>query len=87
MRLSFFGASLLSLIIVHAAAAQGSNPPTGATVLVVTASNTVNNELMIYNAAGTLLKSVPTRGQGGVGGNAGGIAQNQERLAVVNLNG
>jgi hypothetical protein len=31
------------------------------------------------------LKQIPTQGQGGVSGNAGGIAQNRDRLAVVNF--
>jgi len=53
--------------------------------MIVTASNTVNNQLIIYDTNGALLKQIPTEGQGGVGGNAGGIAQNHDRLAVVNF--
>jgi hypothetical protein len=52
---------------------------------VITASNAANNELLVYNTAGTLLRRMPTGGQGGVSGNAGGIAQDHERLAVVNF--
>ncbi|MFC5581727.1 hypothetical protein [Rhodanobacter terrae] len=40
---------------------------------------------MIYNATGALLEQLPTGGAGGVGGNAGGIAQGHDRLAVVNF--
>jgi hypothetical protein len=52
---------------------------------VITASNAVNNELLIYDTSGTLVRRMPTEGQGGVSGNAGGIAQDHERLAVVNF--
>jgi hypothetical protein len=40
---------------------------------------------LVYSPAGKLLKSIATEGQGGVGGNAGGIAQDHRRLAVVNF--
>ncbi len=52
---------------------------------VVTASNTAANQLLVYSPAGKLLRTIATEGQGGVGGNAGGIAQNHRRLAVVNF--
>jgi hypothetical protein len=55
------------------------------TALIVTSSNTPSNQLLVYSPTGTLLKQIPTQGQGGVGGNAGGIAQNRDRLAVVNF--
>ena len=53
--------------------------------LVVTASNTSSNQLLIFDTQGTLLSTVPTEGQGGVAGNAGGIASSQGHLAVVNF--
>lgn len=53
--------------------------------LIVTASNTASNQLLVYSPTGSLVKVIPTGGQGGVSGNAGGIAQNHERLAVVNF--
>jgi hypothetical protein len=53
--------------------------------MVVTASNAVNNQLLVYSAAGTLLRTVPTQGQGGVSGNAGGVTYRDGRLAVVNF--
>jgi hypothetical protein len=52
---------------------------------IVTASNTAANQLLIYSPAGVLQNKIPTQGQGGVSGNAGGIAQNYDRLAVVNF--
>jgi hypothetical protein len=53
--------------------------------LVVTASNTGANRLLVYNTAGTLLQSLPTLGQGGVGGNAGGVMAMGSTVAVVNF--
>jgi hypothetical protein len=69
----------LMLVITGAANAQSNR------ALIVTASNTATNQLLVYTPAGTLLQQIPTQGQGGVGGNAGGIAQNHDRLAVVNF--
>jgi len=53
--------------------------------LVLTASNATTNELIVMNTAGTVLKRIPTQGQGGVSGNAGGIAASRDRVAVVNF--
>jgi hypothetical protein len=53
--------------------------------LIVTSSNTADNRLLVYDAAGTLIQEVPTLGQGGAGGNAGGIATNIGAVAVVNF--
>ena len=85
MKTVSYGIGALSLIIAGAAAAQGGNWSKDQGALIVTASNTASNQLLIYNPAGTLLKQIPTQGQGGVSGNAGGIAQNRDRLAVVNF--
>jgi hypothetical protein len=52
---------------------------------VVTASNAVDNQLLVFDTAGALLQSVPTLGQGGASGNAGGIAANDDLIAVVNF--
>ena len=76
-----YGIGVLSLIIAGAAAARGDNQQT----LIVTASNTASNQLLIYSPSGVLLKQIPTQGQGGVSGNAGGIAQDRDRLAAVNF--
>jgi hypothetical protein len=85
MKTISYGIGALSLIIAGAAAAQGGNGSQDPQTLIVTASNTANNQLLIYSSGGSLLKQIPTQGQGGVGGNAGGIAQNHDRLAVVNF--
>jgi hypothetical protein len=85
MKISTFGIGALSLIVAGAAAAQSDHPSNNDRTLVVTASNTTYNQLLVYNPDGTLRKTIPTRGQGGVSGNAGGIAQNHDRLAVVNF--
>ncbi|HSL22685.1 MAG TPA: hypothetical protein VK886_14220 [Vicinamibacterales bacterium] len=53
--------------------------------LIVTSSNTADNHLLVYDTVGTLIQEVPTLGQGGVGGNAGGIATNIGTVAVVNF--
>jgi hypothetical protein len=39
----------------------------------------------VYDTAGTLIQEVPTLGQGGAGGNAGGIATTNGIVAVVNF--
>jgi hypothetical protein len=52
--------------------------------LVVTASNTAINQLLVYDLTGKLIQSVATQGQGGVSGNAGGIAVRAGMVAVVN---
>jgi hypothetical protein len=53
--------------------------------VIVTASNGVNNQLLVFDTAGALIESVPTLGQGGAGANAGGIATSNEAIAVVNF--
>jgi hypothetical protein len=53
--------------------------------VIVTASNGINNQLLVFDTAGALIESVPTLGQGGAGANAGGIATNSEFIAVVNF--
>src|SRR4051812_7591671 len=53
--------------------------------LVVTASNAAENQLLVYNAMGKLTQTIPTGGQGGVSGNAGGIATEGGMVAVVNF--
>jgi hypothetical protein len=78
------GAGALSLAIAGLIGAQSSLASSDGPTFVVTASNTAANHLLVYRPDGTLLKSLPTDGAGGVAGNAGGIAQNHRRLAVVN---
>jgi len=77
--------STLLIAMAGATGAQAGTSPLDARTLIVTASNNVAaNQLLVYSATGTLLRQIPTQGQGGVSGNSGGIAQNHERLAVVN---
>jgi hypothetical protein len=85
MKKTVCGMGLLSLMIAGTVAAQGASSSIDNQALIVTASNTTHNQLLIYNTTGTLLEQQPTGGAGGVSGNAGGIAQNRERLAVVNF--
>jgi hypothetical protein len=64
-------------------AASGINAA-DATV-VVTSSNANANELLVYDTTGALIQAVPTQGQGGVGGNAGGVATQKGTVVVVNF--
>ncbi len=70
-------AAVLLMGAATAASAEGA--------LVLTASNATTNELLVLNTAGTVLRRIPTQGQGGVSGNAGGIAASHDRIAVVNF--
>lgn len=79
------GMGLLSLIIAGTVAAQGTSSSRNDQALIVTASNTTHNQLMVYNTTGALLEQLPTGGAGGVRGNAGGIAQDRDQLAIVNF--
>lgn len=85
MKKLLFGISALPMMIATAVAAQGNANRGDAPTFIVTASNTAHNELMIYDTQGALLRQIPTGGAGGVSGNAGGITQNHDRLAVVNF--
>ena len=73
-------AAVLLLGGVSSASAEGL----GHGSLVLTASNATTNELLVLSTSGAVLKRIPTQGQGGVGGNAGGIAASHDRVAVVN---
>lgn len=53
--------------------------------VVVTMSNAQANDLLVYDTAGALVQTVSTGGQGGVGGNAGGVATRNGDVAVVNF--
>src|SRR4051794_3722111 len=70
--------ALVSGTVAPVAKAEGGT-------LVVTSSNGSSNRLLVYDTQGTLLASLPTGGQGGVGGNAGGIATAGGAVAVVNF--
>jgi uncharacterized membrane protein YtjA (UPF0391 family) len=77
--------SLLGAIALIVAATTTAQAGSGDRTLIVTASNLPVNQLLVYSPGGALLEQIPTGGQGGVGGNSGGIAQNRDRLAVVNF--
>lgn len=55
--------------------------------VVITSSNDpINNELLVYDVNGNLKNKIATNGQGGIsaGSNSGGIATNDEIIAVIN---
>ena len=70
-------AALLTAGVLAAAERDGA--------VIVTSSNTADNRLLVYDTAGTLIQEVPTLGQGGASGNAGGIATTNGTVAVVNF--
>jgi len=72
-------AAVLLLGVATTASAEGRAS------LVLTASNATTNELLVLDTTGTVLRRIPTQGQGGVSGNAGGIAASRDRVAVVNF--
>jgi len=76
---------LLSLLISLMGAVPAVQADTDQTALVVTASNAPKNQLLVYNSRGKLIQTVPTQGQGGVSGNAGGIEAKGKMVAVVNF--
>lgn len=71
-----------AVLLTAAGIASADN---GSHARIVTSSNTDDNQLLVYDTAGTLIQSVATLGQGGVGGNAGGVATSGETVAVVNF--
>ncbi len=72
---------LISMIatvpVVHADSDHGTR--------IVTASNAVINQLLVYDSKCSLIQTVATQGQGGVNGNSGGIEANGNVVAVVNF--
>ena len=82
LKLLAAAAGMVLMGLAATAHAYGSTP---ADTLVVSASNAATNALLVFNADGALLRSIPTQGQGGVAGNAGGIDARHGRVAVVNF--
>jgi hypothetical protein len=76
---------LCALAIVLGTAADAKSQGLGAQTRIVTTSNTTTNQLMVYDASDNLIQMVATGGQGGVSGNAGGIATWKNQLAAVNF--
>jgi hypothetical protein len=80
---SFQYAGAVALLLVAAAGAR-SQGWTGKT-LIVTASNTPSNSLLVYDTSDRLLQTVSTGGAGGASGNSGGIAASWGWTAAVNF--
>jgi hypothetical protein len=74
------GATTLALLIAGGATAAERDG-----TVIVTSSNTVDNQLLVYDTAGTLIQAVAALGQGGASSNAGGIAVSDGVVAVVNF--
>src|SRR5580658_1778937 len=77
--------SISSVFVLLFAAANIVEASDSEGVLVVTASNAATNQLLVYNTADKVIQTVATGGQGGVSGNAGGIAVLGDVVAVVNF--
>jgi hypothetical protein len=77
--------SFFSILVPLIGTATALQADTDQNALVVTASNAAKNQLLVYNSGGKLIQTVPTQGQGGASGNAGGIAAHGNLLAVVNF--
>ena len=77
-----FGIFTMLVALAGAVALQAGE---GRQALVVTASNTAQNQLLVYDTTGTLLQTISTQGAGGASGNAGGIMVRDGLLAVVNF--
>jgi 6-phosphogluconolactonase (cycloisomerase 2 family) len=84
MKRAIYGPALLGLMVAGTVNAQ-TGPGWNDDDLIVTSTNTASNELLVYNTHGVLVEQSKTGGTGGVSGNAGGIAQNHDLLAVVNF--
>ncbi len=74
--------TLTVLLIGASAAVHAANNPG---VLVVTASNAAQNQLLVHDASAHLIQTLSTQGQGGVGGNAGGVTTHGDLVAAVNF--
>src|SRR5258707_15862145 len=77
---------ILTFVVLVTTAAARAGADQSRNMLVVTSSNNVaGNALLAYDATGTLVQTISTGGQGGVSGNAGGIAADAHTVAVVNF--
>src|SRR5262245_21707317 len=74
--------AIAMLLVLVAGTARAERAPNA---LIVTTSNQATNQLLVYDTAGTLVQTIPTGGQGGAGGNAGGVAVRGATVAVVNF--
>jgi len=76
---------VFGICVLLLGAASTINADRADSTVIVTSSNANANELLVYDAQGTLIQTAPTQGQGGVGNNAGGIATQKGTVAVVNF--
>jgi hypothetical protein len=76
---------LCSILVPFIAAAATIQPDADRNALIVTSSNATQNQLLVYTPGGKLIQTIPTQGQGGVSGNAGGIEAHDGLIAVVNF--
>jgi DNA-binding beta-propeller fold protein YncE len=78
------GAAALLMLAATASTVQAA--PGGRTLAVVMTNDAKSNQIRVYDArTNVLVQTLSTRGQGGVGGNARGVAQyNGELFAAVN---
>jgi hypothetical protein len=63
----------------------GHASPNGNTLVITSSNNATANAPLAFDAAGALVQTISTGGRGGVSGNAGGIAAEGRRVAVVNF--
>jgi hypothetical protein len=78
-----FGAA--SLLIFGAQTASVRADSGDATLVITMSNDSVANAIQVYDAAThALLQTLPTQGQGGVGGNARGVRQYNGFVAAVN---
>jgi hypothetical protein len=81
----FIGAAAL---LMFSAAAGVKASPRSATLVVTMTNDASANAVQVYDAAThALLQTLPTQGQGGVGGNARGVRQYDGQLVAVVNNG
>ncbi|HUB91697.1 MAG TPA: hypothetical protein VMA74_18405, partial [Dyella sp.] len=64
MKKAVYGSALLALMVASATQAQ-TDSSWHDRDLIVTASNTASNQLLVYNTQGSLVEQIPTNGAGG----------------------
>ena len=77
--------SVLTLSVLLFGASANANTASNSNVLVITASNAEQNQLLVYDSSDRLIQTISTQGKGGVGGNAGGVATKGQLAAAVNF--
>jgi hypothetical protein len=81
-----FGAAALLVLGAHAVSVKADAG--GSTLAITMTNDSVANAIRVYDAASrALLQTVPTQGEGGVGGNARGVRQYRGELVAAVNNG